>query len=124
MEMTTKRSGSLLAALAVTLSLGAGALTAGTARASDTGKEVSVSGDLQCAKCNMKAKDATKCQDVLVVAGKDGSAPAEYYLVKNDVAEKFGHVCRGTKSVAATGTVLEKDGKKWLTATKIEQSKS
>ncbi len=85
---------------------------------------VTVSGDLQCAKCTLKEAGAKSCQDVLVVAGTGGAAETRYYLVKNSVAEKAGHVCQGTKSVAVTGTVSEKDGKKWITATKIEAGKS
>jgi hypothetical protein len=99
-------------------------LAAGSAMAGDKGKEVTVSGNLQCAKCTLKAADATKCQDVLVVEGTGGAPATEYYLVKNAVAEKFGHVCTGTKSVALTGTVTEKDGKKWLTAKRIDEKKS
>src|SRR5512140_2727897 len=97
---------------------------AGVALAAENASEVTVAGNLQCAKCTLQAAGATKCQDVLVVAGKDGAPATEYYLVKNAVAEKFGHVCKGTKDVALTGTVKEKGGKKWLTATKIEEKKS
>ncbi len=43
-----------------------------------------------------------------------------YYIVKNDVADKFGHVCEMTKFVKMTGTVAEKDGAMWITASKIE----
>lgn len=96
---------------------------AGAALAADTSSEVTVAGQLQCAKCTLKAADAKSCQDVLVVAGVGGAPETHYYLVKNAVAEKFGHVCNGTKDVTLTGTVAEKGGKKWLTATKIEEKK-
>ena len=95
----------LLTAVALTLSLGTFA-----------GDVVMLTGDIVCAKCSLKKADAKECQDVLVVGGEKGG---EYYLAKNDVAEKFGHVCQGKKPVTATGTVVEKDGKKWLTATKM-----
>jgi len=96
---------------------------AGAAFAADKAAEVTVAGQLQCAKCTLKAADAKSCQDVLVVAGAAGAPEMHYYLVKNAVAEKFGHVCNGTKHVSMTGTVAEKDGRKWLTATKIEEKK-
>jgi hypothetical protein len=89
------------------------------ALAADKPAEVTLSGEVKCASCLMKKADAKGCQDVLVVADKGGK-PAEYYLTKNSVAEKFGMSCSAPKKAVATGTVSEKDGKKWLTVTKIE----
>jgi hypothetical protein len=82
---------------------------------------VTLSGTVSCAKCVLKKADATQCQDVLVVTGENAG---EYYLVKNAVSDKFGHVCMGSRKAKAEGTVAEKDGKKWLTATKLELEKS
>jgi hypothetical protein len=83
---------------------------------------VTVTGKVMCAKCTLKKADAKECQDVLVVKDAKG-ATAEYYLVKNAVQEKFGHVCTGEKPATVTGTVTEKDGKKWLEATKMDEVK-
>ena len=94
-------------------------VAASVARAADT--ETTLSGTLMCAKCTLKKADATKCQDVLVVKD-DAGATTEYYVVKNDAAEKAGHQCKGEAKATATGVVSEKDGKKWLTASKIEKS--
>ena len=85
------------------------------------GDETTLTGNVMCAKCALKKADATKCQDVLVV--KDGEKTAEYYVEKNAVADKFGHVCGGEKPAVVTGTVTEKDGKSWITATKMEAPK-
>ena len=92
---------------------------AGSAVAADP---VTVTGKVMCAKCTLKKADAKECQDVLVVTDAKG-ATAEYYLVKNAVQEKFGHVCTGEKPATVVGTVAEKDGKKWLAATKMDEVK-
>lgn len=83
---------------------------------------ITVTGKVMCAKCTLKKADAKECQDVLVVKNAQG-ATTEYYLVKNAVQEKFGHVCTGEKPASVTGTVAEKDGKKWLDATKMDEVK-
>lgn len=97
------------------------AALAGFAFAGDDAKPVTVSGKIICAKCTMHKDDAKECQNVLVVE-KEGKT-VEYYLAKNAVTEDFGHVCKAEKQVVATGTIAEKDGHTWITATKIEQSK-
>ncbi len=85
--------------------------------------DVTVTGKVACAKCTLKKADAKDCQDVLVVAGEKG-ATTEYYVVKNAVSEKFGHQCNGEKGATVTGSVSEKDGKKWITPSKMEAAKS
>ncbi len=105
MKMVAKLS----LALAVVLALVAGAYAA---------DETTVTGKVVCAKCNLKKADATKCQDVVVAA--DGT---EYYVTKNAVAEKFGHVCSGAKEATVTGKVTEKDGKKWIEPSKMDEAK-
>jgi Family of unknown function (DUF6370) len=87
---------------------------AGTAMAADT----TLTGSVMCAKCTLKKADAKECQDVLVVAGERG-AVTDYYIVKNAVWKEFGHVCKGEKAATVTGTVSEKDGKKWITPSKM-----
>jgi hypothetical protein len=77
-------------------------------------------GTLVCAKCGLKKADATECQDVLLVE-KDSGTTAEYYITKNEVAEKSGEACTLKIPATVTGTVSEKDGKTWLTPSKIEK---
>ncbi len=103
----------LLVAIAITLVAALGFATAAFA------EDVTVSGKIACAKCTMKKADAKACQDVLVVAGEKGTT-TEYYIVKNPVSEKFGHVCTGEKGATVTGAVSEKDGKKWITPSKMD----
>ena len=83
--------------------------------------EVTLTGDVQCAMCILKKADAKSCQDVLVVTDK--ASRTEYYLVKNAVSDKFGMSCMKARPAVATGTVSEKDGRKWLTASKLEAVK-
>jgi hypothetical protein len=94
---------------------------AGFAFAGDD-KDVTVSGKLVCAKCSLHEDSAKECQNVIQVTA-DGKT-TNYYVAKNKVAEDFGHVCKGEKMVMATGTVKEKDGKVWIDATKMEETKS
>jgi hypothetical protein len=60
---------------------------------------------------------------VLVVKDASG-ATTEYYIEKNDVAKTFGHTCQGEKAATVTGAVAEKDGKKWITPSKMDPAKS
>jgi hypothetical protein len=82
--------------------------------------EETFEGSLVCAKCYLKKADAKECQDVLLVAKADG-AKAEYYITKNDVAKKAGEACTTEVKAKVTGTVAAKDGRIWLTPSKIEK---
>ena len=82
-------------------------------------EEMTLSGTLKCAKCALKK--AEKCQDVLVVTDAAGAA-TEYWVVKNEAAEKAGHQCKTEAKATVTGVVSEKDGTKWITASKIEKT--
>ena len=108
-----------LVAVVLVLGLAGAALAADKPDAKPA--EVSLSGNVQCAMCILKKADAKGCQDVLVVTDKAGRT--EYYLVKNAVSEEFGMSCVKARPAVATGTVSEKDGKKWLTASKLEAVK-
>jgi hypothetical protein len=77
-------------------------------------------GTLVCAKCYLKKPDAKECQDVLLVP-TTGGAKAEYYIAKNEVAKKAGEACTTAVKARVTGTMSEKDGRTWLTPSKIEK---
>ena len=85
-------------------------------RADDASK--TLKGTMTCAKCDLKVAD--KCQNVLQV--KDGDATVTYYIEDNDVSKgTHKKVCTAAvDNVSITGTVSEKDGKKWIAPTKIE----
>jgi hypothetical protein len=80
--------------------------------------EVTLKGDMVCAKCALKQSE--KCQNVLKVA--DGGKETLYYLEHNQIA-KDNHemVCSGKpKSATVTGMVKEAGGKKLLIASSIK----
>jgi hypothetical protein len=84
--------------------------------------EKTYEGTLVCAKCYLKKPDAKECQDVLLVPSQAGAkTKAEYYIEKNDVAKKSGEACTSEVKARVTGTVSQKDGKIWLTPSKIEK---
>jgi hypothetical protein len=81
-------------------------------------KSVELEGTLLCAKCSLK-QDFAKCTSALVV--KKGDEEKIYYLVDNDVLDAAGKPCMDQSNAKVSGTVAEKDGKTWVTATKIEK---
>lgn len=95
------------------LTLGALAVAMPVFAADDTYK-----GEMVCAKCYLKRPDAKECQDVLMVKDAKG-ATSEFYVTKNEVAKANGEACMEPMKVTITGSVSEKDGRKWITASKI-----
>jgi hypothetical protein len=103
--------------LALALVVAVGLVSVARVGAAD---ETTVTGNIMCAKCTLKKADAKECQDVLV-SENDKGAKTEYYITKNDVAKQFGHVCQGQTPAKVTGAVSEKDGKTWITPSKMEK---
>lgn len=83
-------------------------------------KETKLEGELVCPKCVLK--EADKCGNALKV--KDGDKTVVYYLDDKGAKEDYHKMCC-TKATPATvtGTVSEKDGKKTIKATKVEEKK-
>ena len=95
----------------------AGLITALAIPAFAADKEVTITGQGMCAKCQLHETD--KCQNAIQTQ-EDGKT-VTYYLTHNKVSKEFHeNLCKESKKVTATGTVKEKDGKKMLTASKIE----
>ncbi len=89
--------------------------------ASASAKEVTMTGMGKCAKCSLGISD--KCQTALVV--KENGKEETYLLTKNDVSSGFHkNICEQDKEIKVTGTVSEADGKKQITASKIELVKA
>jgi hypothetical protein len=104
----------------LTVALLAVALVGGVL-AGEKGKEVTVEGKVMCAMCTLKEGDWKECQNVIQF--KKGDEMVNLYIVKNDVAEEFGHVCTGSKDATVTGTVSDKDGRHWITPSKMTPAK-
>jgi hypothetical protein len=110
----------LLLAVAGVLFVGVGALLA----AAPDKEKVTVTGDGMCAKCALK--ETKSCQNA-IIEDKDGKKTT-YYLKHEGVSKKSHSsmgFCQATKDnpvkVKATGTVEEEDGKKVMTAEKLEK---
>ena len=52
----------------------------------------------------------------------DAGKTTEYYIAKNKVAQESGEACTQIIPAVVVGTVSQKDGKTWLTASKITKS--
>jgi len=83
-------------------------------------KEVTITGEGMCAKCALH--ETSTCQNVIQT--EENGKKVNYYLAQNDVSKDFhDNLCKKSEKVTATGTVTEEDGKKILTASKIEEAK-
>jgi len=90
--------------------------------AGETGESVTLSGKLVCAKCTLKLEGFDKCQDVLVVEGEDGAEQLYFVDAPHQEGDKVEHTCMGERAVTMEGTLAEKDGKTWITPTKVEDA--
>ena len=92
------------------------AVTASFTHADDKA-EVTLKGKATCAKCDLSKTE--KCQAALVVT-EDGKEVV-YYVKGKGASDLHKEICKAAKDgVSVTGVVSEKDGQKWITATKIE----
>src|SRR3954463_4489831 len=90
-------------------------------RAADEGKQETVTGNTECAKCTLG--ETPTCQNALVV--EQGGDEVTYYMPATNAVAKANHklFCKGGKTVKVTGTVTEEGGKKILTPTEIAEVK-
>jgi hypothetical protein len=93
----------------------------GTARAEDK-KEVKLTGTMVCGKCNLGITKA--CSNALQV--KEGEKLVTYIIDDTGNKEDYHDMVCGdgkVEGVKVTGTVSEKDGKKYVKPTKVELPK-
>jgi hypothetical protein len=105
----------ILTVLALVIGLSA------TAAAAD--KEVTLTGKIMCAKCELGLKGVSKCQTVMKV--KEGDKDVLYFFKDKGAREEYHEmVCGGgQKDGTVTGVVTEKDGKKWIAPKKVVYAK-
>lgn len=78
------------------------------------GEKKTLEGKLVCTKCKLSETDA--CGNALLV--KEGTKTVTYYIKDKGKGEKY-HKCSGEQAAKVTGTVTEKDGKKYITDAKV-----
>jgi len=84
-------------------------------------EDVKITGEASCAKCALNL--TPECQNAITVTGKDGKK--EVILAEQNAVAKDFHsvICQDPSKVKAEGVIAEKDGKKVITLTKIEEAK-
>ncbi len=94
---------------------------AAAAKDAPAAKEVTLTGTIMCAKCSLK--ETKKCTTAIVV--KEGDKSVTYYLADKGNAESYHEkVCgTGKEPGTVTGSAFEKDGKMWVTPTKVAYTK-
>ncbi|HAM72582.1 MAG TPA: hypothetical protein DCM86_13150 [Verrucomicrobiales bacterium] len=82
--------------------------------------EKTLKGEGLCAKCELK--ETTKCQNAIRV--EEGGKKVVYYIDESDATKGLHKkLCSATEKLTVKGTVSEKDGKKWVKASKVEEAK-
>jgi len=79
-------------------------------------KEVTLKGTITCAKCDLKL--AEKCATVIKV--QENGADVVYWFDSASHKKNHKAICMDPKAGTVTGTVSEKDGKKWIKVTKLD----
>lgn len=80
-------------------------------------KEVTLKGDGQCAKCSLGKTE--KCQDAIDV--KEGDNKGVFYIKGKGAKGLHKDICKGTKPLTVIGVISEKNGQKWIEASKVEK---
>ena len=97
------------AALSVVLGLAVALVVAAHVSAAD--KEVTLKGTILCAKCELK--ETEKCTNAIRVK-EDGKEVVYYFDDKGNKESYHKKICQKTAEGSVTGTVSEKDGKKYI----------
>ena len=89
-------------------------------RAQDN-KEVTLKGEITCAKCGLHQSD--KCGTAIVV--KEGDKDVTYFLLDKGMQEPYYEgLCGGDKKQGTvSGVVTTKEGKKYVKPSKVEFAK-
>jgi hypothetical protein len=82
----------------------------------EEGKEVTLKGEVTCAKCDLKKSPS--CHTVIKV-NEDGK-DVVYWFEKDDSKKYHKPICTEAKKGTVKGTVTERDGKKWIKVAKVD----
>ncbi len=96
------------------------ALTLST-KAEEKGKEVTVTGTITCAKCDLGTE--SKCTTVIKGKATGSDKEEVYYFDEKTGKDNHTKICKEAKKGKVTGTVSEKDGKKTIKVSKVEFDK-
>src|ERR1700692_3101563 len=80
-------------------------------------KEVKLTGNICCAKCELAI--AKECQTVIVVKDKETKKDIIYYFDKAGHGKFHDDICTAAKEGTVTGTVKDVDKKKVITVEKV-----
>ena len=83
------------------------------ARADDKGAEKTIKGTITCAKCDLKLIK-NMCHTVIK------SGDTVYWFDKESSKKYHKKICTTPTEGSVTGTVSDKDGKKWIKVDKVE----
>ena len=93
--------------------------------AADKDDAVTVKGTIGCAKCQGWDKDLKECN--IAIKGKDKDGKDVIYYFDADGTKKYmsgdSSFCKRKADGEVTGTVTEKDGKKWIKVDKLTENK-
>jgi Family of unknown function (DUF6370) len=108
-----KTAFSMLAGLAMLFAL----TLAVTAEEKDK-KEVTLKGEITCAKCGLKVKDQDTCATVIKV--KDGDKDVIYWFDTDSSKKNHQTICKKAMKGEVTGTVEKKDDKNIITVKEVK----
>ena len=78
--------------------------------------EKTLKGTVTCAKCDLGKE--TKCATVIKV--KEGDQDVVYYFDQAGDKKYHSKICKTPTEGTVTGTVSEKNGKKWVKVSKVD----
>ena len=81
-------------------------------------KEVTITGTITCAKCDLGVEKT--CQTVIKGKAKGSDKEEVYYFDKDSSSKNHKTICKEAKKGSVTGTVEEKDGKKVITVKDVK----
>jgi hypothetical protein len=85
-------------------------------------KQVKLEGTIVCSKCTLK--ETKQCGNAIIVK-EDGKDVTYYFIDKGNGEDYHDEVCGGGKKAGTVvGVVSEKDGKKYITPSKVEYAKN